>query len=85
MIDENLLVVVTHAAIRDFQVRCNRHCLVDREKWVKIVFLKDVTAHFSRVSAGLFVAHFENSFDTLSSVESENKQTINTASRKCEY
>lgn len=77
MIDENLLVVVTHAAVGDFQVRCNCHRLVDRKKRVEIVVLKDVTAHFSGVSAGFFLAHFENPFDTVSSVGGENKQTNN--------
>lgn len=73
MIDENLLVVVTHAAAGDFQVRCNRHGFVDRKKWVEIVVLENITAHFLRVLAGILVAHFKHALDTLSSVGDENK------------
>lgn len=68
VIDEYLLVIVTHAAIGDFQIGGDRHRLVDREEGIEIVVLEDVTAALLRAS----VAHLKNTFDAVRSAIATN-------------
>lgn len=72
VIDENLLVIVTHAAIGDFQIGGDGHRLVDREEGIEIVVLENVTAALLRAP----VAHLQHTFDAVRSAKLQQKVFI---------
>lgn len=72
VIDENLLVIVTHAAIGDFQIGGDGHRLVDREEGIEIVVLEDVTAALLRTP----VAHLQHTFDAVRSAKLQQEVFI---------